>query len=126
MKDFHNKKIGQVGEKKVAEYYLKKGFKVLQTNYRTKVGEIDLIVKKKNVLIFIEVKTRVGEFRGKPWEQINKHKLENLKKSIYAYCKDKNISIEKNSLNIHIVTVTLKEDLSLNKINQYELTFSDV
>ena len=44
-KNFYKKLLGRVGEKKAVEFLKKKGFKVLETNYRTHIGEIDIIAK---------------------------------------------------------------------------------
>ncbi|MEG1801170.1 MAG: YraN family protein [Oscillospiraceae bacterium] len=52
------KQIGDLGEKLVVKYYKRKWYKLLCTNYTTRFGEIDVIVKKGNTIVFIEVKTR--------------------------------------------------------------------
>lgn len=52
-----NKKIGNDGENRACEYLSKKGYKIIERNWRTKEGEIDIIVEKANLLVFVEVKT---------------------------------------------------------------------
>jgi len=49
--------VGQNGENRAVEYLEKKGFKIIDRNWRTKYGEIDIIVSKDNFIIFVEVKT---------------------------------------------------------------------
>ncbi|MEG0019714.1 MAG: YraN family protein [Oscillospiraceae bacterium] len=49
---------GELGEKLVAKYYKRKWYKLLCTNYTTRFGEIDVIVKKGDTVVFVEVKTR--------------------------------------------------------------------
>ena len=62
-----NKIIGKYGEDVAKNFLIKKGFQILETNYRySRVAEIDIIASKKDVLHFIEVKTRTQEFFGKP------------------------------------------------------------
>jgi len=50
--------FGEKGEKAAESYLKKQGYRILKKNYRTKIGEIDLIAEHKNVLVFIEVKSR--------------------------------------------------------------------
>lgn len=58
--------IGRIGENLAAEFFENKGFEVAARNYRHKKAEIDLIVKKDNWLLFIEVKTRTSAAYGFP------------------------------------------------------------
>jgi putative endonuclease len=60
MKKINNEKqiLGRLGENIAREYILNIGYKILLANYRTKVGEIDIIAEHENFLVFIEVKTR--------------------------------------------------------------------
>ena len=53
-----NKKIGEWGERLAAEFLTKKGYEVIERNYRFSHGEIDLIVMKWELLVFVEVKAR--------------------------------------------------------------------
>lgn len=50
--------VGLIGEKKVASFLRKQGFEILKRNYQCRFGEIDIIAKKDNFIIFVEVKTR--------------------------------------------------------------------
>ncbi len=50
--------LGTIGEKKVVNYLLQDGFTIIEQNYRVREGEIDIIAQKKELLIFVEVKTR--------------------------------------------------------------------
>ena len=58
MKTFTNKEFGDLGEKFAAAYLKKHGYKILEKNYKNKLGEIDLIVRDGDEIAFIEVKTR--------------------------------------------------------------------
>ncbi len=58
MSKFSNKEIGDKGEKYAADYLKKKKYKILALNYRKRCGEIDIIAENKQMLIFVEVKTR--------------------------------------------------------------------
>lgn len=54
--------VGSHGEQFVAAWLENQGFTILQRNYRKKCGEVDLIALRKNILIFVEVKTRLHEY----------------------------------------------------------------
>lgn len=51
-------KVGLIGEKKVASFLRKYGYKILKRNYQCKFGEIDIIATKDDFIVFVEVKTR--------------------------------------------------------------------
>ena len=57
---------GAIGEKLAADFLIKKGFEVVAQNFRSRKAEIDLIVKRDNWLIFVEVKTRSSNAWGEP------------------------------------------------------------
>jgi putative endonuclease len=67
---------GSDGERMAAEYLAGKGYEVLERNYRYGRAEIDLIVKKKNWLVFVEVKTRSRSDFGFPEEFVDRVKEE--------------------------------------------------
>jgi putative endonuclease len=70
---------GALGEKIAAEFLNKKGYEILATNYRCSDGEIDIITKHNNTLVFIEVKTRTSCRFGTPEESITAAKKEKLR-----------------------------------------------
>ena len=53
----NTKKTGDEGEKRACQYLLSKGFAIIERNWRTKGGEIDIIAYKNDILVFVEVKT---------------------------------------------------------------------
>ncbi len=66
--------LGEKGEVKACEYLKNQGLKLIKQNYSCKLGEIDLIFKEKELLVFVEVKTRSSEKFGLPREAVNAHK----------------------------------------------------
>ncbi len=58
--------LGRQGEDAAVQYLKSKGMKILERNLRTPVGEIDLIARHRNILVFVEVKTRRGTAFGSP------------------------------------------------------------
>jgi putative endonuclease len=55
-----NKRIGDRGEEIALRYLLRKGYSLVERNYRTRYGELDLILRHENTLVFVEVKLRRG------------------------------------------------------------------
>lgn len=77
---------GKVGENMAAEYLKNQGFEVIERNYRHRRGEIDLIVRKDNLLLFVEVKTRTGNADwGYPEEAVTPKKARKVVSCANAY-----------------------------------------
>ena len=70
-----NLEVGRIGEAIAKKYLRKRGYKIIEENYKTKYAEIDLIARYKNALVFVEVRTRIGERFGTPEESINRDKI---------------------------------------------------
>lgn len=71
----NNQNLARLGEEKARKYLLSKGYKILEKNFRSRYGEIDIVALDNNTLVFVEVKTRYSEDYGKPEEAITKRKL---------------------------------------------------
>lgn len=83
---FHNKKLGRQGEKKARKYLKSNGWKILESNYTTPFGEIDIIAKKDDTVAFIEVKTRLSDVFGIPSEAVsNERKLRYIRGANYYF-----------------------------------------
>lgn len=66
----NRKALGALGEKWARDYLKKKGYRVRETNYRCREGEIDIIAEHKEYLVFVEVRTRTGSEFGTPEESV--------------------------------------------------------
>ncbi len=75
------KEIGYVYEKIAARYLEDKGYKVLDTNYNTRYGEIDLIAYKDSIYVFCEVKYRKDDSHGLPIEFVTDRKQDKLSRA---------------------------------------------
>jgi putative endonuclease len=72
----------------LAEKYLKKrGLKIIERNFRNRLGEIDLIMKDQKTLVFVEVKTRKNNQRGLGREGVNEHKQYKISLMALSYLK---------------------------------------
>lgn len=72
--------LGQKGEEFAAEYLLAKGYKIVQRNWRTRYGELDIIAHDGDTVVAVEVKTRSGTGYGAPLEAITYAKARRLKR----------------------------------------------
>lgn len=77
--------LGRSGEDTVARYLQKKGYKILVQNYRCQLGEIDIIARDGDVLVFIEVKTRSGCTFGSPAAAVTPRKQRQISKAAQWY-----------------------------------------
>ncbi len=80
----HNE-TGKRGEEIAESLLREKGFTILETNWRHKRLEVDLIAKDGNVLVFVEVKTRSYDYFGKPEEFVDKKKERHLARAAAEY-----------------------------------------
>ena len=71
-------KKGKEGEELAADFLKEKGYEIIERNYRHKRSEIDLIVKKNNWLVFVEVKYRTSDAFGYPEEFVDYKKVKNI------------------------------------------------
>ena len=70
--------VGILGEKLAREHLKKRGYHILETNYRCPEGEIDIIARDKDCLAFIEVRSKTSTEFGSPEESITKAKMQRL------------------------------------------------
>lgn len=112
-----NLKTGKLGEEIAKKYLQKKGYKILEQNYRTKYGEIDLVVEKDNELVIVEVRTKIGEGFGTPEDSLTKKKLRKIGLNTLSYVSRKRWSREYRT---DAICIVLKPDLSIERLNHHE------
>lgn len=77
--------LGQLGEELACVFLKKQGYKILGQNFRTRGGEIDVIAKEGEMVVFVEVKTRISAAFGYPEEAIDERKQHKLAMTAEAY-----------------------------------------
>ena len=82
------KSLGKWGEEVAAEHLRAAGYEILYQNYRTSYGEIDLIARKDQQLVFVEVKTRSSLSLGNPEISVTPRKQKHLLASIEAFLQE--------------------------------------
>ncbi len=81
------KDLGTKGENLAVRFLKKRGYAIITRNHKTPFGEIDIIARDDDTIVFIEVKTRKDASFGYPFEAINKRKIHKLKNSALYYLK---------------------------------------
>ena len=71
------KQVGSKGEDLAAEFLKDKGYRIIGRNYKTPIGELDIIAKDGETLVFVEVKTRSSNAFGYPFEAVGSRKNTN-------------------------------------------------
>ncbi len=87
-----NLNFGREAEELASKFLKDKGYKIISRNYRTKLGEIDIIAEDKNTLCFVEVKARRTNRFGSPEEAISGHKKRQISKTALSFIKDKKLT----------------------------------
>jgi putative endonuclease len=83
----NRKQLGNKGEAGAISFLKRQGFKILETNYRIRSAEIDIIAKDHNTICFIEVKTRSGLTKGLPREAVTRTKQKKIIQAALIYLK---------------------------------------
>lgn len=112
-----NLEVGRIGEELAKKYLQKKGYRIIEQNYRTRYAEIDLVAKQKDVLVFVEVRTKVGERFGTPEDTLNWKKLRKVKRNAESYASRVKW---KKLYRIDAVCVVLREDYTVQRFEHYE------
>lgn len=85
------KLLGRSGEDRAAKHLASLGYRVLERNYRTAHGEIDIIALDRDMVVFVEVKTRTNNAYGTPELAVNPSKQKRMIKAALGYLKHKQL-----------------------------------
>ena len=99
--------FGKYGEAIALSFLKKKGYGILHTNWRYSRAEVDIIAKKNDVIVFIEVKSRSSQDFGAPEESVSFQKQSLLTKAANAYLEEYNLDLE---VRFDIITVLKQSD----------------
>ncbi len=105
------KALGQQGEEAAIKFLKKRGYRILERNFRCPLGEIDVVSRHNDTLVFVEVKTRSSHAYGLPEEAIDYRKQRKLKQLAYYYMKYKGLGFE---VKCRFDVVSVLKDSSIN------------
>jgi putative endonuclease len=77
--------LGERGEKFAARYLRRHGYKILVRRFKSRAGEIDIVCRHKDWLVFVEVKTRKSDQYGAPSEAVTREKQKHMSKVALEY-----------------------------------------
>ena len=108
----NSREKGQYYELKAQKYLVKNGLTFIERNYYCPFGELDIIMKDGDTLVFVEVKFRKNKVRGGAKYALSPQKQARLKRSIYHYLAAKNLT--NNPLRIDYVAITGESSPDIN------------
>ena len=115
-------KNGMLGEQCAAEHLIKKGYEIIGKNVRSRYGEIDVIAKNDEFILFVEVKTRASDYLFRPSEAVTLQKQKKIIKTAQQYLIDNANELQPRFDVIEIVTVS-KNDFRVLEIEHIEDAF---
>ena len=104
------KELGKRGEDLAVRYLKKNGYQLIERNYICKMGEVDIIAKEKDTLVFIEVKARTSTAFGLPQLAVNPAKQRQLSKVALNFLKEKRLADVKARFDVVAILLGKKED----------------
>jgi putative endonuclease len=113
-----NRETGALGEKLARQHLKRTGYSIIETNYRCCGGEIDIIAKKRGVLVFIEVKARTGTEFGVPEEAVTLTKKRKLIKLSEYYIQHE--APKTKDWRIDVVAIELDEKCRKRRVETIE------
>ncbi len=120
----HKKELGKKGEELAIRFLKRQGYSILQRNYVCKMGEMDIIAKEKDTLVFIEVKTRTSNTFGPPQSAVHQKKQEQLSKVALTFLKEKRLEAVKARFDVVAILLREKgEEIDLIK-DAFDLRYS--
>ena len=100
------KELGKKGEDLALRFLKKRGYRIIEQNYVCKMGEMDLIAKEKDTLVFIEVKTRTSMDFGPPQLAVTEFKQRQLSKVALNFLKEKKLEDVKARFDVVAILLT--------------------
>jgi len=102
----NKRRFGIIGEKIAQDYLRNKGYEILETNFYTKKGEIDIIAQKDKCIVFVEVKTRTNLKFGTPAMSVDftkKKHIKNVAKIFLQFNKLQNYEVRFDVIEVFII-----------------------
>lgn len=115
-----SKKNGLWGEIETARYFRSRGYDILDANYRTRLGEVDIIAEKDEVIVFCEVKTRDHRAVALPRESVDHNKQKRVVAAALQYVKMKKYS---GKMRFDVAEVTI-DQVGNRQVNVIENAFN--
>ena len=112
------RETGALGERIACDFLGKNGYKILENNYRCPAGEIDIIAKQEDTLVFVEVRTKRSRLFGSPEESITPVKREKLR-TLAQYYRQEHENLPIN-WRIDVVAIEMEKSCKVTRIEIIE------
>ena len=109
--------VGLTGERLAKQFLTRNGYTIVTSNFATRAGEIDIIALKDRILLFVEVKARVGDASTRPYEAVTYIKRRHMRMAIAYFLTNKRYAAYKYAASV--ISVVLTADLSLVSLKHY-------
>jgi len=124
IEQMQKKEVGKKGEEIALQFLKKRGYRLIEKNYVCKMGEVDIIAKEKDTLVFVEVKTRRSTLFGPPQLAVNPAKQMQLSKVALNFLKEKKLGDVKSRFDVVAVLLKPKgEEIELIR-NAFDLKYT--
>lgn len=117
----YNKKVGDFGEDLAIQFLEKRKYKIIERNVKLSYKELDIVAKKKDLVIFFEVKTRTNYTFGGAENAITPYKIKHLKKAISMYVGIRKIPA--NDVQLDLIIVDIDKIKKIATIKHYKDLF---
>jgi len=109
-KEEHEKdRLGRLGEDEAARFLKSQGYRILERNIQFRLGELDMIAQKGNVIAFVEVKTRRTGNAGQPFEVVNPAKMRRIVSMAEAWLRYKKLGDDHLVFRFDIISIVWPE-----------------
>jgi len=115
MPKIFNRQVGFLAEDLAVAALKEKGYLILERNFANRFGEIDIIAKDKDILVFVEVKAKTEVNFGLPEEMVGPKKLEKIRHMAFIYTKGKTLPSR-----IDVIAIVLDSHNQLLRLTHYE------
>jgi putative endonuclease len=116
--------LGNAGEREAARFLRRSGYRIIARRYRTPAGELDLVARDGDWIVFVEVKTRRSNDAGQPFEAVDRRKQEQLTKLALAFLKRRGW-LERRA-RFDVVSILWPEGSGLPEITHFRNAFEPV
>lgn len=110
------KRAGVKAEQDAKEYLIQQGLEFVEQNFRVPLGEIDLIFKDKEQLVFVEVKYRAKNDRGTAAEYFTSAKRSKMIKAVMCYLQSHQLNLHHTNLRIDVIAIDGEQLSWLNNV----------
>ena len=124
MPEDRRRRLGALGEQLAADHLVRRGFQILERNYRTRFGELDIIAASNHTIVFCEVKCRVANSAGRdPLESVHPNKQMQIRRIAGRWLAERRDHPRVDDLRFDAIGVTLAGDGRLLRLDHLEGAF---